>query len=401
MRRWVLGIVLLALLVVSALAVPVQAQGTGILEGRVVNGTSGGAEVGAGISVTLHVFRGDAEVDTLETTTGSEGVFRFEELNTDPELEYWLEAVYLDVFYNSAAPYQFDADGTTLDATVTVFETTDDDGAVRLDSVHIIAESFGEVLRISEIHLFGNSGDRAYAGRDGQTVYVPLPGDAVGLAFQESVADGRFVEVDGGFVDSEPVLPGPDTSLVFFSYHLMAPGETVPLERRFAYPVTDLNVLVSQPGLTLNSEQLQVMGTESFQGQQYEFYVVQDLEPGAPLVMELVPVPDAAGGTGMPEAPPEGGQAVAGGAVRGNQELLRWLGFGLVVLAVIGVVVYAALSRPSVAAPAPATRLASNPEARRTLADLADLEEAYEAGQVDETAYERRRAELYESLKAL
>lgn len=401
MRRWVLGIVVLALLVVPALAVPIHAQGTGILEGRVVNGTSGGAEIGTGIPVTLHVFRNDAEVDTLGTTTGSRGGFRFEELGTDPELEYWLEAVYLDVLYSSAAPYQFDADGTALDATVTVFGTIDDDGAIHLESVHIIAESFGEVLRISEIHLFGNSGDRTYVGSEGQTVYVPLPGDAVGLAFQESVADNRFVEVDGGFVDSEPVLPGADTSLVFFSYHLMVPGETVPLERQFAYPVTDLNVLVSQPGLTLNSEQLQAMGTESFQGQQYEFYVTRALEPGIPLVMELVPVPDAVGSPAMPGTPPEGGQAAMGGAIRGNQGLLRWLGFGLAVLAVIGVVVYATLSRSSVAAPSPATRLASNPEARRTLADLADLEEAYEAGQVDETVYERQRAELYESLKAL
>jgi len=35
------------------------------------------------------------------------------------------------------------------------------------------------------------------------------------------------------------------------------------------------------------------------------------------------------------------------------------------------------------------------------LAELADLEDALEAGQVDEVAYERRRAEIYEELRAL
>ena len=40
------------------------------------------------------------------------------------------------------------------------------------------------------------------------------------------------MEVDGGLVDTEPVPPGSESSLVFFSYHLMVTGETVPLERR-------------------------------------------------------------------------------------------------------------------------------------------------------------------------
>jgi hypothetical protein len=35
------------------------------------------------------------------------------------------------------------------------------------------------------------------------------------------------------------------------------------------------------------------------------------------------------------------------------------------------------------------------------LTDLADLEDTYEAGQVDETTYERQRAEIYDALKSL
>jgi hypothetical protein len=42
-----------------------------------------------------------------------------------------------------------------------------------------------------------------------------------------------------------------------------------------------------------------------------------------------------------------------------------------------------------------------DPKARRLLAELADLEEGFESGQIDEATYQRERAAKYEALKAL
>ncbi len=44
--------------------------------------------------------------------------------------------------------------------------------------------------------------------------------------------------------------------------------------------------------------------------------------------------------------------------------------------------------------------MASDAKARGLLAELADLEDAFEAGEVDEFSYERQRAAIYEELKA-
>ena len=85
------------------------------------------------------------------------------------------------------------------------------------------------------------------------------------------------METAGGVLDTEPVPPGQETAMAFFSYHLMVMGDAVSLERRFAYPVDSLNVLAAQPGLAVASDQLLSMGAESFQGQQYEFFVGQGL----------------------------------------------------------------------------------------------------------------------------
>ena len=399
--RW-LGLLGLVLLLVVSLTAVVSAQGEGVLDGRVVNGTEGGSPIGDGIPVTLYVLQGEETVDTLETVTDAGGAYRFEGVDVDPALDYRTEAVYLDIAYGLTDTVRFGDGQKALTADVIVYEITEDDSAITLDSVHIIAESFGQALRISEIHLFGNSGDRTYvgsrqSGEQASTLSIPLPEGAVGLAFGEGMPEGRFVETGGGVLDTEPVPPGQETSIAFFSYHLMVMGDMIPLERRFSYPVASLNVLAAQPGLALTSDQLLSMGLESFQGQQYEFFVGQGLGPDAPLFMELVAAPVMEGDQGMTGM---GDPALTTVAARGNQELLRWLGMGLAALAVVGVVVYAASSKPAVRTGVVEQDLTADPEARRLVVELADLEDAFDAGQVDETTYERRRAEITRELKS-
>ena len=71
-KRW-LGLLGLALLLVVCLAGIVNAQGEGVLEGQVVNGTADGAPIGSGVPVALHVLQGDNTMDTLETMTDAAG----------------------------------------------------------------------------------------------------------------------------------------------------------------------------------------------------------------------------------------------------------------------------------------------------------------------------------------
>lgn len=398
-------LILASLLLALVLVVPLQAQEGGILEGEVVNETPGGTAPGEGLAVTLHILRNGNEIETRETTTGAEGRFRFEGLDQDPALEYWVEAVYEDAPYSSAMPVQFEAGAETISATIPVYESSDDDSAVRLNSVHVIAESFGQVLRISEIHMFSNDGDRTFAGSGqgpspGTTVFIPLPANAVGVAFSEEDPAGRYVEAEGGVWDTEPVTPGADTSLVFLSYHLMVADQAATLERSFAYPVTAFNILATQPGLTLQSGQLIDQGTQSFQGREYAFYIAEDLQAGEELVLNFVVDEAAAAGSAMPGAETQAAPATTQPAGAGQQGLLRTMGIVLVCLAVGAAVVYPlAVKRPRAAAPAAAPAL-SDPRRRPLLEELADLENAHEEGRLDEADYEQQRARIYEALRS-
>lgn len=393
-----------ALLLSMSFVLTTQAQAGGILEGQVVNGTAGAPEVGEGIPVLLYVYQGDTETSTLETTTGAEGRFRFDGLDTDPNLEYWPEASYLDVQYTVTAPLQFEDGQSSLTATLPVYETTNDDAAISISSVHSIVESFGEALRITEIHLLSNAGDRTYVGgsdeqNQGTTAFVPLPDTAVGLSFGDGTP-GRFVEVEGGLSDTAPVPPGSETSMIFFSYHLLVLEDTIPLERSYAYPVANLNMLVAQPGLSLRSDQLESMGTQLFQDRQYELFVAENLEAETPLRLEFIQEADVSAGAAPGGMSPSGGQE-ATGSPRGNQGVLLWIGFGLTGLAIVGAIVYSATGTRPTAVHRSRQSIASDPTAQRMLSELAELEEALEAGQVDEATYQSRRTEIYGELKSL
>jgi hypothetical protein len=237
-------------------------------------------------------------------------------------------------------------------------------------------------------------------------VFISLPEGAVGLAFSDEDPAGRYIEAEGGVWDTEPVTPGQDTSLVFLSYHLMVTGETIEVVRTFAYPVDAFNILVTQPGLSLQSEQLADEGMQSFQGKDYAFYVAEDLAVGEELVLKLTVDQTATAGPSMPGASDPSVPAATVPADKGQQGLLRILGFLLAGLAVAAAVVYSRVTkRPRAEAPAdvasrPGMPEGLSPEQQRLIEELADLEDAREEGRVGESAYEQRRAEIHEALRS-
>jgi hypothetical protein len=117
------------------------------------------------------------------------------------------------------------------------------------------------------------------------------------------------------------------------------------------------------------------------------------------LEMEFTPVEGMGGSPGTGGMP--AGQVPSGDAAGGSQGSLLWLGVGLALVAVAGAVVYAVTTRRTTAGRGSDAGLTSDARARSLLAELADLEDAFEAGEVDESYYERHRAEIYAELKSL
>ncbi len=93
-------ITLAVMIFVLSLSSPALAAeaGSGIIEGRVVNGTQGGGSV-ADQDVTLETYLNDTGMGSTTTKTDSEGRFVFDGLSTEPDYSYEVTLTFQEAEY--------------------------------------------------------------------------------------------------------------------------------------------------------------------------------------------------------------------------------------------------------------------------------------------------------------
>ena len=329
---------------------PVQAlaQGQGVIEGQVVNGTANGGSV-EGLTVTLRVFAGMEEQPSQTSTTDAEGRFRFDGLSTEADHSYVLLLNYGGVDYGSDL-LTFSEGEMTLSVPLKVYEPTESDEAVSIERAHIFVD-FGEGnLLVGELYFFSNGSDRIYIGAEGVaegqngatvlrgTLRLPLPTGATGLAVDGGELGQRFFETDEGFVDTWFLPPGQSSGQLMFSYSLPYDPSGYDLVRDISYPLKALNVLVADVGVDVTSDQLIPEGTRGMQGQSYLNLSGQNLSKGERLALHFSGSPGDELVGEREAIPAQPSQA-------DNQSLLHWAALGLAVLAVGFALAYPLLRR--------------------------------------------------------
>ncbi len=313
--------------------VPVDtlAQGQGVIEGQVVNGTANGGSV-EGLTVTLHVFAGMEEQPSKTATTGAGGRFRFENLSTEADHGYALLLNYQGVDYGSDL-LTFSEGEKTLSVPIQVYEPTEGDEAISIERAHIFVDFQEGNLLVGELYFFSNSSDRTYIGAEevaeGQreTLRLSLPTGAKGLVVEGGELGQRFFETEEGFVDTWFLPPGQSSGRLLFSYSLAYDPSGYDLVRGVPYPLKAINVLVADVGVDVTSDQLIPEGSRGMQGQSYLNLSGQNLSKGERLALHLSGSPDDDLVGEREAVPAQPSQA-------GKQPLLHWAALGLIVLAV-------------------------------------------------------------------
>jgi len=204
----VYALTILSLLALCLAPAQTLAQGQGVIEGQVVNGTANGGPV-EGLMVTLHVFAGMEEETPQTTTTDAKGRFRFEGLSTEANHVYALLLNYQGADYGSDL-LAFSEGETALSVPIQVYESTESDEAVSIEQAHIFVD-FREIsLVVGEMYIFSNSSDRTCIGEEvaegrRETLRLSLPTGAEELAFESGELGQRFFETAEGFVDTWPL----------------------------------------------------------------------------------------------------------------------------------------------------------------------------------------------------
>jgi hypothetical protein len=276
-----------------------------------------------------------------------------------------------------------EAGGQEVATPLVVYEATEDPSSVLIGQVHLLASVVGEELQISEYHLVSNTGDRTYVGSEDPatgertTLVFSLPDGATDLRFDGQETGERYIDLTGGFADTQPVRPGSSSVQVLFNYGL-AYQDGMVVGRTFGAPVASIALLIRESSVSAIGEDVVSDGVLDTEAGPVRSYTAGPLAEGEPLAFRLVADQAA------PNAP---------GAGALGRNTARETVIGLVALTA-AVAIVALLWHPS-AASLPAGR------ARSLVLEIAALDQELESGVVDPEAQRDRRASLKRRLLTL
>lgn len=336
--------------------------------------------------VTLQAFLDGSPVGAISTTLDMDAQFGFQNLSIDEEIVYLASLSYDGVTYSSE-PVSLTGAEERQSLVLNVFESSSDDEGVFVAQMAYIVDPQPGFLTVRQIVILGNRGETTFvgdaAGEDRPiTVQIPIPEGAQDVRFDGGELGGRFVEQDEILFDTAAIPPGDATHEISLSYLLPFEDEEMEIAQDLAYDVEQLSLLVVQ-----NPEQnVGIPGTDFAQeteldGVTYRIWQRDDIGAGPfTFALEGLPlgiVPDSGSGLDPTRDP--------------TPPLPSWLvpGFGLVLATLLlGALLYFLRRRSG------ESEEELSVQREDLLRRIAALDDLYERGEIDQSEYSRRRAEL-------
>lgn len=243
-------IIALALVIAASyFAAPARAAGVGVIEGTVTDRTTGGVATGA--PVTLQVASGGK----LETTTDTEGKFRFAGVETSEAYQPVVRYADVDFYFPTVA---FDTGSSLATVGLDVYQTTRDPAAIRVESGSYLVGDLDkdrQVVQLLQVLSIRNDGQTAYVGSEGpngQSEAIRLRWPAATLDVEPlSAIAGNLIRSGDGFALSAPIPPG--TTQIVIGYDVAYTDERKALELDFGFPFDQAFMLVPENTLGVES----------------------------------------------------------------------------------------------------------------------------------------------------
>jgi hypothetical protein len=307
MRHWLIRLLIIFLFL--SMATEAGAQGSGVIEGQVSNGTSSEGEPLGGLLVTLWISRGEEDESSLQVTTDEEGRFHFEGLDTDG-YSYQFVVEYQGIDYGSEL-MAFPEGEDVLSVPFAVFEPTTSDADLWIERAHLIVDLQPGFMLVQEVQIFVNGGNKTYIGSTGEegaaTLHFPLPQGVSGVQLIEGLMSCCVVETEMGIASDRPIFPGVEQFV--FTYEVEHQSSAYSFAKEIAYPINSLDVMVTDVGAEVIAPGLTVEEPISSEGGRYLHLTGQNLTPADDPTLEFTnlpletgertPTPDSAAGSGV------------------------------------------------------------------------------------------------------
>ena len=344
-----------------------QTTGDGTIQVQLVNKTPGGKGVND-VSLELKTFADGAEKGNAKSNADARGKATFTGLNTDPAYIYQVNLNYQEADYTSEISFKKDEKSRNLE--VVVWDATDDDKFIKIGAAHIVVQFEGDALKITEYYRVDNLGDKTYIGSKNvaslgkkETLRFYLPKGAQMQEFAMGLLDWRVALENEALIDTMGVEPGSKEIAFTYTSKFSPSNHTIPIVANRA--TDDLTLVVEEKGFKVSSPQLSPPQLAKMGNVSFIVMNKKDVKKGETIQATL---------SGLPGENPVNS--------------LRWIGIGLLVVALAFGVTYPLIRRKT------ATVKVNAPEDRdQLLQDVAQLDDAFESGQMNKDEYLRLRSE--------
>jgi hypothetical protein len=358
------------------------------VSGAVVNGTTG-EPLAEESTALLRAFTQDLDVTlTMTSTLDADGRYTFDLTDVPQDWFFRVGVTYDDIEFGSDFG-QLSFDVTELDMPVTVYESTSDPSALSIQQLHLILAFGPETVQVNELYQVSNNDATVFVGEGGApelgTFEIGVPAGAEQLLFQRGfgsidsfIPAQEVIQTESGYADTVPLRPGPGSLSMLVTYELPYDDEAT-LSHPVGYDTSRVNLVLPEVGVELADTAGWIEGGQTdMGGGAMSTYGQSNLPAGAEIRLAL-----------------EGKARISGSATAGltgdnTTELLIGAAAAFLVIGLAAVVIRR-------------WRLDAGQEWHQDdlLQALADLDDEYEAGEIDERTYRRERAELKQELAAI
>lgn len=289
-----------------------SARPTGVIEGVVINQSSGEPQPGA--KVTLIALSDGSEPIEKKVTSDERGRYRFEDLPTGEDRLYAIDVVHDGgLFSGRALSLPDDTDEVpVIDTQIRVWDTTTEAGEILVARTDLFLSSGEGGLDAIESVTINNLSDRAYIGRgmadvqaEGQEDDAAIP--SFGFALPRGAADLGYeildstieipgvVDTDFGFGITAAIPPG--ETRVTYRYRVPGSVGSYDLSRTAVYAVVQFSVHAPD-GFDVRSNRLHPDGEVTVGGIEYMRWSSEEaVEAGNQI--QMVAVQEATGTSGI------------------------------------------------------------------------------------------------------
>lgn len=400
---------MLSLFPLFSLSALAATNNNGHITGQLLDGTKHNAPI-AGQSVTLQMAQGTTSKDLNSVTTDAHGNYSFSNLPTDKTISYALFIRYQGAQYLSNV--------VTLDSkpvqqvNLTVYEATSNTSKLAIVRSTVLIHSPDTKkgsFTVSEAFAFDNLDNHAFVGSLDATkgkpraLFFSLPAGARNVSLDKGFDGYRSIQADSGFASDVALLPGMNE----FALSFEVPYASSSYDFRYVamYPTVDLSMMVP-PQLHASSSALTSQGTITAQDQQpYQLLNGSKLLQNQSVTLNLEGLPPSTASASTP--------------AQLNTTTIWLIAGAVLLLAVLFIAWF--FFRPARLQVATGSRKGGKPSERKgstasvkvkaattpkeqqqvLLAELLELDKAFEAGKLKKSVYHERRAKTKARLRTL